>query len=81
MIKNKFLSNRYPEDFINNTLNFILAATADNRPNFTSYNKIPYISQQQNGLIKRLSYTGLDNKIRLIFTTEKNLWFEPANEH
>ena len=74
MIKNKFLSNGYPEDFINNTLNFKSVDNMDNRPNFISYIKISYVSQQRNNLIKRLLHnTELDKKIRLIFTTEKNL--------
>ena len=74
MIKSKFLSNGYPEDFINNTLSFKSFDNMDNRPNFISYIKIPYISQQQNNLIKRLLHnTGLDKKIRFIFTPEKNL--------
>ena len=70
MIKNKFLSNGYPEDFINNTLSFKSVDNMDDQPNFIFYIKIPYISQQQNNLIKRLLHnTGLDKKIRLIFTT------------
>ena len=45
----------------------------DNRPNFISYIKIPYISQQKNNLVKRLLHNiGLDEKIRVIFTSEKN---------
>ena len=33
MIKNKFLSNGYPEDFINNTLSFKSVDNMDNRTN------------------------------------------------
>ena len=74
MIKNKFLSNEYPEDFIKNMLSFKSVDNMDNRPNFISYIKIPYISQQQNNLIKRLLHnTGFGKKITQIFTTEKNL--------
>ena len=54
MIKNKFLTNEYTEDFINDTLNFKSVDNTDNRPYFISYIKIPYISQQQNNLIKSL---------------------------
>ena len=74
MIRNKFISNGYLVDFINNTLSFKSVDNMDNRPNFISFIEIPYISQQQNNLIKRLLHnTRLDKRISLIFTTEKNI--------
>ena len=55
-------------------LSILLVDNMDNRPNFISYIKIPFISQQQNNLIKRLLHnTKFDKKIRLICITEKYL--------
>ena len=72
-IRNRFRNNGYPNAFINSVMNSISTASRE-QPEFKTFIKVQFISEQQKWRIKRLlRRTGLDEVVRLIFTTEKPL--------
>jgi hypothetical protein len=82
-INSIFLANGYPQLFIDKTIKS-MSTTNKPKSDYVSFIKVPYLSEQQLFAIKRLlRTTGMSDKIRLIFTTERNLgWsFRPKREY
>lgn len=81
-ITKRLSNNGYPEKYIKRTL------LANNRtehvqPDFTSFLKLPYVCESQKRKVLQLRRdTGLNERIRVIFTTERPLgWqFRPQHE-
>ena len=73
IIKERLQRNGYPPQFINRTIENI-RETTEPRPNFTSFVKVPFISNRQRRQVPRLlRQTGMHEEVRVVFTTERPL--------
>lgn len=82
MITNKLTNNGYPPTLIR-SVRRTMRTEARGQPDYVSFLKVPFISEQQENQIRRLhQQSGMANTIRLIFTTERPLsWqFRPPRE-
>jgi hypothetical protein len=82
MIHRRFLQNGYPRDFFESTVRSINYARRE-QPDFITFVNVPFMDEAQRRLILQLRRrTGLNDKVRVIFTTERPLaWqFRPKRE-
>ena len=80
-ISNRLTQNGYPKRIINSTIRAI-SLTKREQPDYTSFIKIPFISEKQKTQVLKLrKRTNLEEKIRVVFTTEKPLAWQFRAKH
>ena len=82
IVNDRLCNNGYPNSFVNSIARNIRTNTTS-QAQYTTFIRIPYRSEQQRRRIIQISKrTGMHEKVRLVFTTEKSLsWqFRPRHE-
>jgi hypothetical protein len=81
-IANRFQCNGYPKKVLENTIRRVVTTPKD-KPEYVSFVKVPFVADsQRNRVVQLYKRTGMRDKIRLIFATERPLaWhFRPNHE-